>query len=1298
MKIVAIAWTAQVSMLAKAAHGIPWLDIELFQAKHLDDDQRLDQALEACRGADAIFLYHSSENFWDVLDDRLKELESQPPIICLGYDPANWSQSTVDLEMVQVCYNYMTLGGEANYTNMLRYIGQELASMECDVPAPQAVPWEGLYHPAAETEFFTTVEQYLAWYQQYAGQHGLQKGPWVGLLMSRYYWVNRDLAVDDGLIAELESLGLRVLPAFSYNLKDDGLGTKGGIEVIREYFMDQDGQARVQALIRLQSFFLGLQKGDDAGQAAGAKSGSEAFTRLNVPVFQPVVSTYKSPEEWEQDAQGLGSDITWSVAMPEFEGVIEPIIIGGAQRSSDDASGAQVEERTPIAERCAHLARRVREWVALGNKPVGQRKAAFIFNNNPCASVEATVGGAAGLDSIESVARILAAMREAGYAVEVPASGKKLIDTILERKAISEFRWTTVDEIVKKGGALSLLPLESYLAWWEEFPAEVREKLRAAWGDPPGQEMNGVPPAMVHQGQIVITGVSYGNAVVCVQPKRGCAGPRCDGQVCKILHDPDIPPPHQYLATYRWLEKEFGADVVVHVGTHGNLEWLPGKGVGLSGSCLPDLTLNELPHLYIYNADNPPEGVVAKRRGYAALVDHLQAVLTQAGLYGELEELDRLLAEYEQARLTDHNRAHTLQHLILDLARQAKLESQVDLERSHHDFDQTVRELHEALSLIRNSQTNDGMHILGELPQGEAREALIYAILRYDAGEEHSLRKSICSLMGLELGELLAEPGFINPRWRKSNGRLLEEVDQLGRQAVALGLESRCARTFLKEVPELMGERLVRESALPALARVWERMEDLVNRLEQSREIEALLNGFQAGHVPAGPSGLITRGRDDVLPTGRNFYSLDPRKIPTQAAYKVGEQLAQGVLDKYQQEQGRYPENVAVYWMCADIMWSDGEGMGQIMSLLGVRPRWAGGGQVKGFEIIPLEELGRPRVDVTIRVSGITRDNFPGCMDLVDEAITAVASREEPLEQNYVRKHSLEKLGEIKDGDSELDPWREATLRLFCSRPGTYRPGVNLAIYASAWKDEGDLSDVFLFWNGYGYGKGVYGTAAHNQLAGSLKTVDVTFNKVVSDEHDLFGCCCYFGTQGGMTAAARHLGGKQVSTYYGDTREPEQVTVRGLADEVRRVVRTKLLNPKWIEGMKRHGYKGAGDISKRVGRVYGWEATTQEVDDWIFDDIVRTFVMDEENRKFFQENNPWALEEMGRRLLEAHSRGLWEADPEALAALQEAYLEMEGWLEENMGDVEGDFQGGSVDIFTPEDVEQWNEMMKHMKR
>lgn len=1296
MKLGIISWNAYIPMLAQAGRQLPWLELKMFSSKYMDQDPaHLDKALEALQGTDAILLYRSAESFWEAIEEDIRKIGKSVPVICVSHDPSLWGLSSVGIQQVQSAYNYISFGGEENFVNLLKFMARLGGFEDLEVKPPKKMPWEGLYHPQSGQSCFLTPEDYWDWYKNFSRAKGREDAPVVGLLLARHFWVNSILEVEDRLILELESQGLMVVPIFCNILEDKSIGNKGGLKWAEEVFWEHGQIPAIDAFIKLSAFFMGSRKGDDQADGLKAKDGVELFQRLGVPVFQPAFSSSKTLQEWEQDPQGLGMEISWSVAMPEFEGVIEPFYLGGIARTEDEASGALVEQRVPHKERCSRLVSRVKKWIELRKKPVFERKVAFILHNNPCASVEATVGGASKLDPLESVARIMQSMQNKGYQVDPPEDGKELIDTIMGRKAVSEFRWTTVDEIVNKGGALDLLPLNKYQKWWQTFPPGIQTRVSQAWGNPPGEELNGVPPAMLYQGKIVVTGVSYDNAVVCVQPKRGCAGPRCDGQVCKILHDPDIPPPHQYLATYRYLEDEFGADVIIHVGTHGNLEFLPGKGVGLSESCLPDISIHKSPHLYIYNSDNPPEGTIAKRRSYAVLVDHLQTVLTQSGLYDQLEELDQALGEYGQAKIEDKARAHALEHQIRDLIKSCDLDKQIKVE-GDEDFDRLTKKAHEALSLIRNTQMEDGMHIFGRQPVDRRRAEFIYSILRYDAGEEHSLRKVLARAMGLEIKEMLNDPGTVNNKWHKSNGRLMEETENLGREVVFQVMDGHEPKDIQKIAQDALQDRLVKDQELTNLDPVQERIVDIDQRIQDSKEIDSLLKGFDGGYIPPGPSGLIARGREDILPTGRNFFSLDPRKIPTKAAYTVGAQLAQAVIDKHLQEEVRYPENVAIYWMCTDIMWADGEGMAQILSLLGVRPLWLSNGWVKDLEIIPLEELGRPRIDVTIRFSGITRDNFPDCMELVDRAVQLAASQDEPVEMNYVRKHTLEKLdtGSIH----EQEAWRRATLRLFSSKPGTYRAGVDLAVYASAWKDEQDLSDIFLYFNQYAYGQDVFGQESVNELKTSLKTVDVTYNKVISDEHDLFGCCCYFSGHGGMTAAARNIKGGEVRAYYGDSREPEKVEVRDLADEIRRVVRTKLLNPKWIEGMKRHGYKGAGDISMRVGRVYGWEASTQEVDDWIFDDIAGTFILNQENREFFEQNNPWALEEIGRRLLEAESRGLWQADPEVMEELKQAYLEMEGWLEEDMGEVQGEFQGGSVDIFSAEDVEQFNNALQKMKR
>jgi hypothetical protein len=431
-----------------------------------------------------------------------------------------------------------------------------------------------------------------------------------------------------------------------------------------------------------------------------------------------------------------------------------------------------------------------------------------------------------------------------------------------------------------------------------------------------------------------------------------------------------------------WLQDGFGADVVVHVGTHGNLEFLPGKSVGLSGACFPDLALHEVPHVYIYNSDNPPEGVVAKRRSYAELVDHMQTVMVQSGLYDALEELDRLLGEWEQARAGNPNRAHQLEHLIREGIAAANLESQVSPETSP-DFATLASRIHAALGLLRNTHMEDGMHVFGETPQGKRRAQFIASIVRYDAGQADSLRKRLCTAQGFELETLLAEPGGVDKRLGQSHASLLEKVEKQLVAVCEILMEGTDPEALPACIRSLLGDACLVPDALGGLVSVGRRILGIIERMEATG---SLLSAFTGNYVLPGPSGIITRGREDILPTGRNFYALDPRRLPTRAAWRVGQNLARALIAKHLEEEGRYPENVAMFWMCNDMMWADGEGMGQLLYLLGVVPRWLGNGMVEGFDVIPLEELGRPRIDVTVRVSGLLRDSFPAAMHMLDAA------------------------------------------------------------------------------------------------------------------------------------------------------------------------------------------------------------------------------------------------------------------------------------------------------------------------
>jgi len=1236
MKIVGIIWGGELPLIKKACED-QLVSHHFITSISARDKKNLEMILSSLHDADLFIIHPSTDSFWD---DLIPRIPNNIPTIPIGFDQEGLSATTVPVKVALTASAYYIYGGEKNLDNLIRYLRAEVLHEDIIYDLPEPAVWDGIYHPDASL-VFSSPDDYFTW-------RGKRHNSTIGILFYRLYWANRDLRVIDALIRKLEAEH-DVIPVFCIGTGDADLGARPGQEVIEEYFT-----GKIDLLVNLQSVTL----------SRNTKETVEGLKELNVPIIHPVIIYNRDQTEWEQDSAGLTStEIGWAIVVPEFLGMTSMIPIG--VKSPDDPHMGETEWHDPLTERIDRISRLIAGWIQLKKKNPAERKIAFILNNSPCASIEATVGTAAHLDSLESIAGIMHNMHDAGYTVNPPVDGKELITTILERKALSEFRWTSVAETVKKGGALALLGPDTWNPWIGSLPLSIQDQLRETWGNPPGEEIDGVPPGMVYDGKLVITGISYGNILVMTQPKRGCAGSRCDGQVCKILHDPEIPPPYHYLVTYHYLVKEFKADAIVHVGTHGTLEFLPGKSVVLSDSCLPDAILGPVPFIYLYNTDNPPEGTIAKRRTSATLIGHMQSIMTESGLYGELLELADRIDEYIRSRKSDPARAHALEHVILELIKSSNLGNEINIElikKSGGGMDEVIDAAHVSLTRIYNSQIPDGMHVFGQLPEGIKKAEYIVGLLRYN----QELRKLMVDLTGLDIIPKAGEFALL---------RMLDE--QAKRFTLSL-LEGNLPDEAAKYA---LGDKLQRPDSI-LLMPTAEKVLELSNLLESSNEYTALLRSLSAEYIEPGPSGLVSRGRTDILPTGRNFYSLDPYSVPTEAAFRVGRKLAEVLLEKYQSEEGRYPETVAVYWMASDIMWSDGETFGKLLHLLGVEPIYRQS-RVTGFKIIPLSTLDRPRIDISVRASGILRDCFYNCIDLLDDAVAEVAVLDEPDELNYIKKHQQNKSAHMP--------------RVFGSRAGTYGMGVNLALYASAWKEETELADIYIAWNGYGYGRGVYGKASHDDLIAQLKTVDVTFNKTATDEYDLLGCCCYFGTHGGMTIAAETVKGKQIASYYGDTRDPGQVEVRTLAEELTRVVRTKLLNPKYIEGLKEHGYSGASELSRRIGRVYGWDATTGQVDDWIFDDIARTFLLDPDNRAFFEENNPYALEEIGRRLLEANERSIWEADPDVIRGVKETYLEIEGWLEDRIDENGDQLQGGSIDIFTMNDIPTWKEKNNAMR-
>ena len=665
-------------------------------------------------------------------------------------------------------------GGLENIKNMLLFLANYCGNIKLEVPEPKQIPWHGIYHPDAPN-IFNSLEAYQKWYKKSKGwsRHT------IGILFYRNSWIEDDTAVCDALIRAIERRNVNVIPVFSYLGMKVGMKELGieSIDIAQKYFMD-GGKPIIDLLVSRQGFYLVSRT---IGEWVDPTTeGMDILERLNVPVIKAVTPYYKTIEEWRQSSEGIDALTTaMDVMMPEVDGVIEPIVVGASEKIEEATVGGTFDKREPIEEQVEFLVDRCMKWIRLKDLPNEEKKVAFVLHNNPCASAEATVGMGFGLDTIESMVRILHKMKEEGYDVgNIPETSKELIDTILSRKAISEFRWTPISEVVRKGGAAALLPREKYLSWFSELPDKIKQEIIETWGDPDtdfskeqSEDANWAKLSMgLYEDKIVIPGLKFGNIFLCIQPKRGCAGARCDGRVCKILHDPTCPPPHQWLAVYRWIEREFKADVIVHVGTHGYLEFLPGKRCGLSTECYPQISIGSIPHLYIYNINNPMEGITAKRRGYATIIDHLTPVMSPTETYAELEELEDLLSQYNKAKaMDDKNRLKVIFGMIIEKAKEA------NLYKEFLDPNEIMDYLHEQLTLIRETQIREGLHVLGKAPEGDKLVNLLVGIMRFDAGKNPSIRRAIHEAMDLDYEEIVDNPKRFNETFGKTNGELLND-------------------------------------------------------------------------------------------------------------------------------------------------------------------------------------------------------------------------------------------------------------------------------------------------------------------------------------------------------------------------------------------------------------------------------------------------------------------------------------------------------------------------------------------
>ena len=1126
-------------------------------------------------------------------------------------------------KQIQTAWAYFRYDGEENMRNLFLWLGREFGGLACTAAPPCPLAWNGVYHPRWQGNP-ADIAGYLA-------AHYEDGRPTVGVIFYRSEWITGDFTYHTVLIHAIEREGMNAIAVFSNSYRDERVKSPTLMDAIRKYFC-RDGQPFVDVIISTMKFSI---------KAGGTRI--EDLYALGVPVLE-AYTVLASKEEWEQSSAGLDPmEVSMGVAMPEFDGVIHAVPIAAKVRDErGEVSYAALDERME------RIARKARKWAALRRKPNAEKKIAIVFHNYPPSN--ANIGSAAGLDSPESVLRLLKAMRAAGYVVdEIPESSKAFM-TLLTDHATNDRRFMSAEQAAAADGHLTA---EQYGAFFTELPIEVRTQLVRDWGDAPGDVFS-------YDGKLLIPGTLNGNLFITVQPPRGFGE-----DPGKLLHAPDVAPTHHYIGYYHWLRDVWKADAVIHIGTHGSLEWLPGKGTALSSTCYPDVSLGDLPDIYPYWITIVGEGIQAKRRGAACLISHLSPPMELAGAFEEMEELEQALDEYVHFRAAQPENIEAAQTLVREKAAACHFEGEIN---EGDSFDDYADALHNYVTDIKNMQIRTGLHILGRAPEGRELIDFLCALMRMEHGGEKSLVRLIAAQFGYDYEELLTHSERMTADGM-TYGRKLDAVEAEMRALIS----SLAAHDYAPEAVEraMMLPVIAASSAEERIAflhALHEVVEDMVPRLRRTAgEITETLRALMGRYIEPSPAGAPTTNGVDVLPTGRNFYGLDPRCLPTPAAWEYGKQLGDALIEQYISDEGRYPEAVGIVFWAGSNMRSHGQCIAELFYLMGVRPVWRRPSQrVSGLAIIPISELQRPRIDVTTRISGLFRDAVPNAVHWVDEAVRMVRDLDESDAENYVRKHILSDTAWLEEqGETRESAWERASVRIFGDPPGAYGAGVGDLLESKEWETLDDLAAVYTRFSGTAYGGDGYARGYDPEVfQRRMAGLDVTVKNEDSRETHMFSSDDYNAYHGGMIATVRALTGKAPRSYTGDSSDRQRIAVRSVAEEAARLFRGEAMNPKFIEGMKRHGYKGASDLANYLAHSYQWDATSAIMKDWMYEGYARKYVLDAEMQKWMQEVNPWALHRMAETLLEAQQRGLWNASKETLAELRSLYLSIEGDLEE----------------------------------
>ncbi|WP_370967100.1 cobaltochelatase subunit CobN [Amycolatopsis sp. cg9] len=1099
--------------------------------------------------------------------------------------------STVPAGIAAEAHAYLAQGGPANLTQLHRFLSDTLLLTGDGFEPPAEQPSWGVLERPSRAE-----------------------GPVIGILYYRAHHLSGNTAFVHALADEVEAAGGRALPIYTASLR-----TRAP-EMMAEL-------GKVDALL-----VTVLAAGGTRPSEVGAGGDDEAWdvaemAALDVPILQALCLT-SDRETWAANDDGLSPlDAGNQMAVPEFDGRLITVPFSFKELDEDG-----LPRYVPDAERASRVARIALAHARLRHTPPSERRIALMLSAYP--TKHSRVGNAVGLDTPASAIELLRRMREQGYDLGPDAfpgvdptgtdqpDGDALIHALIAAGG-QDPEWLTEEQL---SGNPIRVPAARYREWFDALPAELRSGVEEHWGPAPGE-------LYVDNGDIVLASLQSGNVIIMIQPPRGFG----ENPVA-IYHNPDLPPSHHYLAAYRWLEEEFGAHAVVHLGKHGSLEWLPGKTAGLSASCAPDAVLGNLPLVYPFLINDPGEGAQAKRRAHATIVDHLIPPMARAESYGDMARLEQLLDEHANIAAMDPAKLPAIRAQIWTLIQAAKLDHDLGVEERPHDaeFDDFLLHIDGWLCEVKDAQIRDGLHVLGAAPVGEARVNLVLSMLRASQmwGGKQGAVPGLRAALGLKEDAPMSEVDAVE----KTARELVQTMEMRGWDATAVA----------SVAPDAQVARVLSFAA-----------EEIVPRLAgTTAELDSVLHALDGGYIPAGPSGSPLRGLVNVLPTGRNFYTVDPKAIPSRLAWETGQALADSLLRRYREDTGDWPRSVGLSVWGTSAMRTSGDDAAEVLALLGVQPVWdEASRRVTGIEAIPLAELGRPRIDVTIRISGFFRDAFPHVITMLDDAVRLVAGLAEPADQNFVRDHVSADLA--AHGDS-----RRATTRIFGSKPGAYGAGLLPLMDSGNWRDDKDLAEVYAVWGGFAYGRDLDGRPAREDMESSYKRIVVAAKNTDTREHDIADSDDYFQYHGGMIATVRALTGSAPASYVGDSTSPDAVRTRTLSEETARVFRARVVNPRWLAAMRRHGYKGAFELAATVDYLFGFDATAGVVGDWMYEKLTESYVLDEVNQEFLRQANPWALRGIVERLNEAADRGLWEEpDPSLLEKMREVYLSLEGDLE-----------------------------------